>query len=181
MTTQHLARPVLGGDVLEPGPHDLRRAEHDAPPRCRLGFSRLVEERERLLDRRHGDELPAAQQRDRHVGAGREALGLLVGLGADGGDAYAQLGLRAPPRRLEVLAVEARVLGAVRVDEVGDRVRKPELPGPDRALRRGAEQPDVGLARGAGQGGEPREEVAGREVVLDVGQELGQLLGEVVG
>src|SRR4029077_9629882 len=109
-----------------------------------------------------------------------EALGLLLALRADGGDADAELGLRAPPRRLEVLAVEARVLGSARVDEVGDRVRKPELPGPDRALRGGAEQPDVGPARGAGQGGEAREEVAGRKVVLDVGQELGQLLGEVV-
>ena len=51
---EHLVGAVLGGDLLEPGAHGLRRADDDAPARERRpGLARLVEERERLLDRRH--------------------------------------------------------------------------------------------------------------------------------
>ena len=60
-------------------------------------------------------------------------------------------------------------------------VRQAELARPDRALRRGAEQPHVGRVVAAGQGREARERVVVGEVVLEVREQLGELLREVVG
>ena len=83
-------------------------------------------------------------------------------------------------RRLEALAVEPRKLGALRIDEVGERIGQAELGRPDRALRRRAEQPDLGPLRPAGQRRETRERVIRRQVVLEQREQLGELLGKVV-
>ena len=86
-----------------------------------------------------------------------------------------------PDAGVEAALVVGRDARAVLVDEVGERVGEAELGGPDRALRRGAEQPRLRRLRPAGQRlREPRERVVGRQRVLEVGEQLGELVGEVV-
>jgi hypothetical protein len=78
-------------------------------------------------------------------------------------------------------AVERGHLAAARVDEIRERIAQSQLAGPDRALRRGAQQPGH---RQLGQpwqgGGQVTEGMVFRQVVIEVGQQLAQLLGEVV-
>jgi hypothetical protein len=67
-------------------------------------------------------------------------------------------------------------------DEVGERVRQPQLGRPDGALRRRAEQPRLGALRPAReQLRVPGEDVVGRHAVLEQGEQLGELLREIVG
>ena len=83
---------------------------------------------------------------------------------------------------LEAVAVLRRDGRSLGVDEVGERVGQAELRGPDRALRRGAEQPRLRLLVAAGQRpAEPREGMVGGEGAVVVREQLGQLLREVVG
>jgi hypothetical protein len=96
----------------------------------------LLEERERGLDRRNGDQLPLPQERHRHARARCEALRFVVVLGADDGRRDADVRGFAPRRRDEPVAIELRDLGARRVDEVREHVGQAELTGPDCALRR---------------------------------------------
>src|SRR5204862_7620705 len=78
-----------------------------------------------------------------------------------------------------VVGGDRRALG---IYEVGERVGQAELGGPDRALRRRAEQPGRRLLGQARQdGGEPGEGMVGRHLVLEQGEQLDQLLREVVG
>ncbi len=141
-----------------------------------------LEELHGPLGRRDGDQLAAAQHRHRHPARGGQELGLLVGRRAQhpGRDRGA-LGLQRPDR-LKALAVDAGDRRAGGVDEVGERVGEAELAGPDRALLRGAQQPrhrQLGQTRQ--RPGQVPEWVVGRQVVLEVGEQLGQLLREVVG
>ena len=67
------------------------------------------------------------------------------------------------------------------VDEVGEDVPEAEFRRPNRALRRGAEQPRRRRPRPTGQSAETGEGVILGQVVGEVGQQFGQLLREVVG
>ena len=110
-------------------------------------------------------------------------LRLLAAVGAQrpSGDGRQRSG-SAPITGGEALAVHRSDLAATRVDEVGERVGQPELRRPQRALRRGSEQPRLRHVRAAGQDlGEPGERVVRGQVVLEIGKQLGELLREVVG
>jgi hypothetical protein len=67
----------------------------------------------------------------------------------------------------EALAVERGDLGALGIDEVSERVRQPELGGPQGALRGGAEQPWLGPLGAARQRlRQARERVVVRQPVV---------------
>ena len=148
----HLVGAVVGGDLLEPGADRRRRADDQPPAGNARGHRPLVgEERERLLDRRHRDQPAPPQHRDRHARARREPLRPPRRCRRRSTEtATATYGARGR-RRDEALAVAARDLGPAGVDEVGERVRQTELGRPDRALRRGAEQPRLRALRPARQ------------------------------
>src|SRR3954447_2619510 len=163
-----LVGAVGGRDLLEAGAHALGIADHAAP--ASAGRHPLaIEVAQGLLRRRHGDQAALPHQAEGHAAARREALGLLVGVRADRPHAH-----RHARRPGAAFPVQGRDLGAVAVDEVGERVGEAQLRGPHRALRRGPEQPDL---RQLGPPGQHRREAAervlGREVVVEVSEELG--------
>ena len=170
-------RSVLADQFLEAGTHRRRRAD-DRSPAARRWL--LLEESDRRLDRRHRDQPPLTQQRHRHARARGEALRLVVVLGAHNGDRDADERSCTPPRRDEAVAIELRDLGARGIDEVREDVRQAKLAGPDCTLRRRAEQPHLRPLGAARQRGEPRERMAVGEVVLEVGEQLRELLREVI-
>src|SRR3954468_3428541 len=173
---------VLRGDVDDAGADLLGRADDRAPARRARRAVERVEEPQRLVGRRDGDKTPLAQERERHLAPPPQPPRLLLGVGAQ--RPHGDRGARRvePARAREALAVERGDLGALGVDEVGERVRQPALAGPDRALVRRAEQPGLGRLRPAGERADvARERVPVREAVVVVREELGELLGEVVG
>ena len=117
--------------------------------------------------------------------AGVEVVGLLLGVGDDGDDGDGGFRVRAPGAGLEVLLV---VLdggaGGVAGEEVGEGVGQAVGGGGDGGPHGRAEEPEVGRAERGGRDAEICEGMALREEVLfgvEVGEELGELLREVVG
>jgi hypothetical protein len=80
------------------------------------------------------------------------------------------------------VATAVRGAGSFAVDEVSEGVGEPHLRRPDRALRRGAQQPRLGrLGQPRQRTAQVRERVVGRQVVLEVGEQLGELDGKSSG
>ena len=110
-----------------------------------------------------------------------DSLGLLVGLGADRDHAGDHARCRQALGVEEASAVVGGQRGTAGVDEVSDRVGKPQLGGPDRTLRRRAEQPRLRALRQPGERSRVAgERVVARHAVLQQGEQLGELLREVV-
>ena len=177
-----LLRVVVGGDLLDARAHLVARAQDRAAGAGGVGSAAVLGQvAQRLVDRRDRARLPAAQQRHRHATARRQALGLVVVVGRQGPHGHhLARGVQAW-RVVEALAVDLGQLGAAGVDEVRERVREAELRRPDRALRRRSEQPRLGRLREARQRRQPGERVVAGQIVLEVGQQLRELVGEVVG
>ena len=176
-----LVGAVLVRDRLQPCADLVGRARGD-PAALRRRLALALQEAQRLLDRRDGDQPPAAQHRHRHAAGGRQPPGLLLGVRGQRPRGDRDARRRQPDARVELALVVRRDLRAGGVDEVGERVGEAELRRPDAALRRGAQQPRLGRLRPAGQRArQPRERMVGRERVLEVAEQLGELLGEVVG
>src|SRR5207302_10454143 len=82
----------------------------------------------------------------------------------------------------EALAVEAGDLGSARVYEVGKGVGQAQLGGPKRAVARGAEQPRLGAVGAPWQRArKAREGMIGRKAAIQISEQLGELLREVLG
>ena len=173
---------VLRGDVDDPGAHRLGRADDRAPAAAGGGLALGLEEAQRLVGRRDRDQAALAQERERHAAARREPVRLLVGVRAQRPDGDGGARRVEAARVGEALAVQRRDVGAGGVDEVGERVGEAELAGPDPALVGRAQQPRLGRLGPAGERADvARERVAVREAVVEVREQLGELLGEVVG
>ena len=109
-------------------------------------------------------------------------LGLLPARSAERPHGDRDLRARRAPGLGEALVVALGDPYAVGVDEVRERVGEPQLGGPQRALRRGPEQPRLRRVRAPGKRArEVRERVVGRQPVLEVPEQLGELRGEIVG
>ncbi len=113
--------------------------------------------------------------------AGVEALGLGVGVGADGADGGDRLRGIEVGRRREAGAVALdRGARRGRIDEVGGGVGQAELSGGIGAPAAGAEEPEREAATRRRRDVDAAEGVLGREVIAEEGEELGELLGKVV-
>ena len=185
LTTIASSAPYFSTTSSQFRPHRLRRADDGPSLRTRL-LSRAVIGCEEL-DRAPGEGTAISWPRRssvnviRPLAASRSAsssVSAQITQTADG-DRGSQPGVFVFG---EALAVERGDLRALGVDEVGERVGQPQLGGPERALRGGAEQPRLGLLRAARKRlRQAREGVVRGQLVLEVAQQLGELLGEVVG
>ena len=176
-----LAGAVLGRDPLELRPHGVGRSHDDAPAGERVDAALRGEEVQRLVHRRHRAELPAPGQRDRGAPARGEPLGLLVRLGADRADRDGDVRLLEPPHRPEPLAVERPLAPLPGLMKSATEYGRPHSAAQTALCGDDPEQPDLGRARRAREPGEPGEGMVRREAVLEVGEQLGELLAEVVG
>ncbi len=151
------------------------------PPLQRLALA--LEELDRLLGRRDRDQLSAPQQRERHAAAGGEVDRLVIGgcgdrPHGDGGPRRLQV-----TAGLEALPVELGDRGALGVDEVGEGVGQSRAGRPRSRSGPRSRAARVSAARGARAGWRPAGGTgwSAGQAVVEVGQQLGELLGEVVG
>jgi len=115
-----------------------------------------------------------------------EALGFELGFGADDADGGYGFGLFTRVSFEFGVGAEAGLVvldggaGAFAGEEVGEGVGEAELGGGGGAPHARAEEPDVWGAGGFGRDGDAGKRVAGGEAVVEEGDELGELVGEVV-
>src|SRR5580693_9327982 len=112
--------------------------------RVRAAFGQKLK---RLLDRRDRNQLAAVEERSGHSGAGGDALGFVIGFGADGPGGHDHARFSKRGGGLKLFTIHGGVTGAFGIDEIGKRVGKAGFGGPDGALRRRSQQPDFGDMR----------------------------------